>query len=163
VQGEIFIDFEGDKSLHDSPFFKKQRGRWTKKQARMIEILADPLNSILTDQQVAEACNLTRQYVNKLQRDERFMQEVDRRRKSDRTIMRLRARVWKALFHNLEKSPSKIRTALEALGDLKPMAVQNVLQVYENFSDQEVDRRLEAVLRDRQRACISVDENDRRD
>jgi len=85
------------------------------------------------------------------------MQEVDKRRKSDKTIMRLRARVWKALFHNLEKSPSKIRTALEALGDLKPMAVQNVLQVYERLEADEVDNRLEKIYQARQREYENTD------
>lgn len=157
MQGEIFTDFEGYESERRDSFFSKQRGRWTRNQRRVIDILADPLNDIMTNTQIAEACGLAKSYITKLQSDDVFMQEVDKRRKSDKTIMRLRARVWKALFHNLEKSPSKIRTALEALGDLKPMAVQNVLQVYERLEADEVDNRLEKIYQARQREYENTD------
>ncbi len=151
MQSEIFTDLESFASERRESFFSKQRGRWTRNQRRVIDILADPLNDIMTNTQIAEACGLAKSYITKLQSDDLFMQEVDKRRKSDITIMRLRARVWKALFHNLEKSPSKIRTALEALGDLKPLQIQNVLQFYENMEAKEVDSRLEQIYQLRQR------------
>jgi len=155
VQSEIFTCFESAKS--EKSYYNKQRGRWTRNQRRVIDILADPLNDIMTNTQIAEACGLANSYITKLQSDDLFMQEVDKRRKSDKTIMRLRARVWKALFHNLERSPSKIRTALEALGDLKPMAVQNILQVYERLEADEVDSRLEKIYQARQRGYEITD------
>lgn len=157
MQSEIFTDFESSESERRESFFSKQRGRWTRNQRRVIDILADPLNDIMTNTQIAEACGLAKSYITKLQSDDLFMQEVDKRRKSDRTIMRLRARVWKALFHNMEKSPAKIRTALEALGDLKPMQIQNVLQVYERLEADEVDSRLEKIYQARQREYETID------
>jgi len=143
--------FEGVESQKKSGYFQKQRGRWTRNQIRVIEILADPLNALLTNQAIAEAVGLSERHIYRLQSDSNFLAEVEKRRKSDETIIRLRARVWKALFHQIEKSPAKIRTALEALGDLKPIAVQNLLQVYEKLDDKEVDERLEKVMQDRKR------------
>ena len=160
MQTEIFEEIKNDNSLQKS-FFGKQRGRWTRKQMRVIEIMADPLNSILSDEQIGVATNLTRQYINRLQKDEHFLSEIEKRRKSDETIIRLRARVWKALFHQIEKSPAKIRTALEALGDLKPIiAGQNIFQFYEKMEPEEVDSRLERIWKMRQRENESArDEN----
>lgn len=152
MQSDIFESFEGQNSSVSAPFFKKQRGRWTRKQARIIDIMADPLNSLLTNREIAQEVGIAERYIYKLQKDSYFLAEVEKRRKSDDTIIKLRARVWKALFHQLEKSPAKIRTALEVLGDLKSMAISNVLQVYEKMDSREVDERLMSVLKDRQRA-----------
>lgn len=157
MQGEIFDIKEVQESSEDGWVFKKQRGKWTRKQMRVIEILADPLNSIMTNAQIADVCNLSERYIYKLQNDSYFLNEVEKRRKSDKTIIRLRARVWKALLYNIEKSPSKIRTALEALGDLKPMQIQNVLQVYERLEANEVDSRLEKIYQARQREYETID------
>lgn len=150
MQEALFENLSGAKSRDE--LYKKQPRKWSRRQGRILDILADPLNSLLTNRDIAAACDIAESYIYKLQKNPLFLAEVEKRRKSDETIIRLRARVWKALFHQIEKSPAKIRTALEALGDLKPVAISNILQVYEKLDDKEVDERLEKVMQDRKRA-----------
>lgn len=149
MQSVLFENISGENSRDG--VYKKQFRKWSRRQVRILDILADPLNSLLTNRDIAAACDIAESYIYKLLKNPMFLAEVEKRRKSDETIILLRARVWKALFYQIEKSPAKIRTALEALGDLKPIAVQNLLQIYEKLDDKEVDERLEKVMQDRKR------------
>lgn len=159
MQREIFTDFEGEKSRVS--LFRKQRGRWTRTQKRIIEILADPLCSIMTNRQIAKVCDIAESYIYKLMKDEDFLAEVDRQRKSDVTTIKLKAKLWKALFYQIHLYPEKIRTAAQMLKELNqgPLVQQTYIQKYENMEPQEVDSRLERVLAMRKREESAIAES----
>ena len=119
---------------------------------RIIEIMADPLSALLTNKQIAEHCNLSERYIYKLLKNKYFVDEIDKRRKSDKSVKKLIARVWKALFYKIEESPAKIRTAMEALGEIKTGPLVSFVNKYENMKPGEVDERLEECLENRKKA-----------
>lgn len=152
AQKEIFQEFEGQDSSHS--FFNKQRNRWSRNQMRVIEIMSDPLSAFLTNRQIAQHCHLSERYIYKLLKDERFIDEVDKRRKEDKTVKLLIAKVWKALFHNIEDSPQKISIAMKALGELREGPLVSINQ-YRDMPPEEVDRRLQLAYNDRKRLYVT--------
>ena len=162
MQEEIFEDYEGQES--SVSFFQKQRGRWTKTQRRIIDILADPTNNILTNIQIAKICKISERYLYKLMRDEKFMEAVEKKRKSDTVVRKMVNRLWRALFEDIGKYPQKIKLGLEILGEYVPKhAFSNVVNIYEKMAPEEVDERLEKIFEDRRRMVESGTGNYRND
>ena len=134
-QGEIFEDLKG--LVSTKTIYKKKQGKWSYNQRLILEILADPMNRPLSVTAIAKVTNLTMSYIYRLKRNSDFMKEVYERLKKDDMMNDLRAKAWRQLILDAEKSPGINLKLLEILGEYEPKGSENGAD-YSKLSGEEV-------------------------
>lgn len=135
VQGEIFDDLKG--LVSTKSLFKKRRGKWSYNQRLILEILADPMNRPISVAQIAKVTKLSMSYIYRLKRNVDFMSAVYERLKSSDIMNDLRAKAWRQLIIDAEKSPGVNLKLLEILGEYEPKGIDNSGD-YSKLSGEEV-------------------------
>ena len=142
MQEKLFDDIET--VISSKAHFRKIRGKWSLNQRLIIEILADPMNNVLTVKEISRKTKLSDSYIYRLKRNEEFMNEVQKRMKSSDILVDMRARAWKQLLRDAAKRPDINLKLLEILGEYIP---KNELEENLKMGSREVVEKLQKLAK----------------